>query len=402
VLLKKMNNCNQINSFCVAGINYRKSDITVRGKFSLSSDQCGELLSEANKKELSVFVISTCNRTEVYGLCNNPQELAEMLCLHSHGRMKDFADHGYTRQGADAAEHLFRVAAGLDSQIVGDHEILSQLKMATRFSKERECLNSFLERIVSFAFQSSKRIKTETELSSGTVSVSYAAIEIIKEQIADLAGKKVLLVGTGKFGSNIAGNISNYLPEAELHVSNRTDSKASVLADKFNAKFNSYDSLPEACNEADIILVSTSSEQYTILPSYFIESKARLILDLSVPQNVHPNVQQVEGVSLMNVDEISVILDKTIDRRKAEIPKAMDIIHEVLAEMKDWNLMQRNSALLKHVKVQLSELSRSIYSDKCCNERIQKTVSTLAVQLKKNDNKGCQFIHAINAYLHLN
>ncbi|GAC1591117.1 MAG: glutamyl-tRNA reductase [Ginsengibacter sp.] len=396
-------NRNYLSHFCVAGINYRKSDVKVRGKFSLTSEQCDLLLQEVlNKKMPGAFVLSTCNRTEVYGICSSPQDLVELLCQHTQGRIKDFLEQGYTMQGIDAVDHLYKVAAGLDSQIIGDHEILSQLKLATKFSKERGCINNFLEKLINFALQSSKKIKTETRLSSGTVSVSYAAIEIIKEKIINLSGKKLLLFGTGKFGNNVASNLRTYLPDVHLSICNRTDAKALDLSKKHDVNFIAHADLKNAANESDIILVSTSSETYTIHPEFFALNKSRLILDLSVPQNVDPSVKHVPNTLLMDVDEISLILNQTIDRRRAEIPKAKKIISETIEETISWYNMQQHSPLLKQIKLHLSELQYPGNEPVDKQDKIQKTVSTLAVQLRKENNKGCQYIHAMNDYLHMN
>ena len=389
-------NNNFLREFCIAGINYRKSDVIVRGKFSLTTEQCQQLLEEVVKKHIpGAFVISTCNRTEIYGITTSPQELIELLCLHTQGRIKDFIQYGYTYQGLDAVDHLFKMAAGLDSQIIGDHEILSQLKLAVKFAKQHGCINNFLERVVNFAIASSKRIKTETRLSSGTVSVSYAAIEIIKEKIANLADKKILLFGTGKFGNNVAVNLSTYLPDSTLLFCNRTDEKAFLLAEKCNATFVPYNDLPAAVNNADILIVSTSSETYSVLPFFFTNEKERLVLDLSIPQNVDPAIKNIPGIELMNVDEISVILDKTIDKRRAEIPQALQIIGETINELKDWYQAQANNPVLRKIKTQLNQLSGE---EMCNKEKIQRTVSFLAIQLKKESNKGCQYINALNNY----
>ena len=387
-----------LSDFCIAGINYRKSDVIVRGKFSLTTEQCELLLKEVVQKHLpGAFVLSTCNRTEIYGISSSPQDLIELLCHHTQGRIKDFIEHGYTHRGLKAVEHLFNMAAGIDSQIVGDHEILSQLKMAAKFAKNNNCINSFLERLINFAIVASKRIKTETKLSSGTVSVSYAAIEIIKEKIADLTDKKILLFGTGKFGNNIAENLKTYLPGCELVFCNRTDEKAKDLAEKCDAGFIPYEKLSDAANDADIVIVSTSAESYTIFPSFFTKEKTRLILDLSIPQNVDPAVKNILGIELMNVDEISAILDNTIDKRKAEIPQALQIINETITELNEWYAMQANNPVLRKIKSHLTELAcERNFTNK---EKIHKTVSFLALQLRKENNKGCQYIHALNNYL---
>ncbi len=394
---------NFLNNFCIAGINYRKSDISMRGKFSLLPEQTLLLLEQAIAKKFpSCMVLSTCNRTEIYGLCDHPHMLIEMLCIHTHGNMHDFIEHGYKFQGGAAAEHLFKVAAGLDSQIVGDYEILSQIKQAAKTSKLHNCMNSFMEKMVNYALQSSKEIKTKTKLSSGTVSVSYAAIEIIKERIPDTFNKKILLVGTGKFGNHIGKNLKTYLPESQLFFTNRTDKKALQLASECDASFVPYKDLAEAANDADIVIVSSTADNYTILPHFFVTLKPRLVLDLSVPQNVDPAVKNIDGVEYLNVDEISVILDKTISLRHAEIPKALDIIEATMHEMMEWYRRQANSPLLRKIKKQLQQLNEVHFNDECSEEKIHKTVSSLAIQLHNENNKGCQCISAISLYLHMN
>ena len=149
---------NSLNSFSIIGINYRKSDMKIRGKFSLSQDEALLLLNQAVTKKISgCLALSTCNRTEIYGICEDPHELIEMLCMNTNSTLKEFKEHGYIYQGLNAIEHLFKVASGLDSQIIGDYEILSQLKQAAKIAKENGCINSFMERAINYRFQ--KKLK---------------------------------------------------------------------------------------------------------------------------------------------------------------------------------------------------------------------------------------------------
>lgn len=394
---------NFLSHFCIAGINYRKSDINIRGKFSLSQEQCEFLLKETISKQIpGAFVLSTCNRTEIYGISQQPRELIDLLCLHTQGTVHDFIEHGYTWQGLSAVEHLFKVSAGLDSQIIGDYEILSQIKHAAKTARQQGCINNFLERLISFSLQSSKEIKSNTHLSSGTVSVSYAAIEIIKEKIYDVAGNKILLIGTGKIGNHIAKNLKTYLPGCSLTFCNRTNEKAFLLAEQFQSDFIEYDKLSTSVDAFDIIVVSAAADKFIITPVYFKTFRPKLILDLSVPQNVDPSVKNIDGIELMNVDEISAILDRTIYRRKAEIPKALKIIDETIEEVKDWFGMQLNNPVLRKVKLQLNELSKQNSGCADNKEKIHKAVSSLAINLRKQNNKGCQCINAMNDYLHMN
>ena len=392
-----------LNSFCIVGINFRKSNMNVRNKFSITPDQSIVLLNQAAANKVpGCLVLSTCNRTEIYGLSTDPQVLVEMFCDNTDSIREDFLEQCYTFSGIGAIEHLFKVASGLDSQIIGDYEILSQLKHSAKIAKECGSLNSFMERAINYALQVSKEIKTKTKLSSGTVSVSYAAIEIIKEKIKDFNNKKVLLVGTGKFGNHIAQNLEDYLPGAVISFANRTNEKALELAKQYGAEFNSYENLPSAANEADVIIVSSAAKNYTILPSFFNAGKSHLILDLSVPQNVDPAVKNITGITLLNVDEVSQILDKTIAGRQAEVPKALGIIHETLGSLEDWHRQQFNNPLLRIVKSQLFQISEIYFSESNDYENIHKVVSTLAIQLKEKNNKGCQALLALNSYLQMN
>lgn len=392
-----------LNNFCIVGINYRKSDMSVRGKFSLPPEQAVSLLKQSLLQHISgCVVLSTCNRTEVYGLLENPHELIGLFCHYTHSERNDFISHGYVYQGMEAIRHLFEVASGLDSQIIGDYEILSQLKHAATISRENGCLNSFMERAVNYALQVSKEIKTKTKLSTGTVSVSYAAIEIIREKVKDTFNKKILLVGTGKFGNHIAKNLQNYLQGCHLYFSNRTDEKAKLLADEYNGTFIPYESLAEECNNADIIITSSLSTSYTILPSFFTIQKPHLLLDLSVPQNVDPSVKDLPGITLLNVDEVSLILDKTISRRKEEIPKAYKIIDDTLSSLESWHRQQANNPSLVTVKSQLHKLNDAYFHSISNEEKIHKTVSSLAIQLRQKNNRGCQCIGALNSYLQTN
>jgi glutamyl-tRNA reductase len=208
------------------------------------------------------------------------------------------------------------------------------------------------------------------------------------------------LLGTGKFGNHVAKNLVDYLPGSNITFTNRTDEKAQEMAAIYHGGFVKYDDLANACNDADIIIVSSASGIHTVFPSFFTKSKSRLILDLSVPANVHPDVKNIDGITVLNVDEVSAILDKTISLRQAEIPKALKIIHDTLGSLEKWHQNQYNNPLLRLVKSQLLELNRNYFDSSLKEEKIHKTVSSLALQLKVKNDKGCQCINALSNYVH--
>src|SRR6478609_5789324 len=173
-----------IESFFVAGINYKKSDAATRGLFAVSPEQYSAILHTASAIGLTeLFVLSTCNRTEIYGFAHSSQQLIELLCSKTTGDAQAFAEAAYIKSGIAAIEHLFQVGAGLDSQILGDYEIVGQLKTAVKFAKEAGFVGAFTERLINSVLQSSKQIKNNTALSGGTVSVSFAAVQYIKSVI---------------------------------------------------------------------------------------------------------------------------------------------------------------------------------------------------------------------------
>lgn len=401
-----------ISTFFIAGINYKKSDAAIRGQYAINGDQYKALLSRADEygiKEL--FVLSTCNRTEIYGFAHSAKDLCTLLCSQTQGSLDDFIERAYIRNGKKAIEHLFEVAAGLDSQILGDYEIIGQIKNAFKFSKEQGFIGAYLERMVNGVLQSSKMIKNTTELSGGTVSVSFAAIQYIKEHVENLADKKILLLGTGKIGRNTCKNLVDYLETKNITLINRTESKAAELAGELGLQWAPLEDLGKQIDEAAIILVATNSAEPVILESHVINSADKLIIDLSIPYNVETAAQELAHITLVNVDELSKIKDLTLQKREAEVPKAKAIIAEHIEEFFNWHQMRRNVPVLKAVKTKLEQMQScnlyintlytEITSPGCLGseEKIQKVINGMAVKMRSHNQRGCHYIEAINEYI---
>src|SRR5205085_6357836 len=157
------------------------------------------------------FILSTCNRTEIYGFAENASQLIDILCTETTGAKETFKELCYVKQGLDAVQHLFEVGAGLESQILGDYEIIGQIKQSVKFAKENGFVGAFTERLVNSVLQSTKVIKNQTALSGGTVSVSFAAVQYIKKNVTKIGNKNILLLGIGKIGRNTCKNLVDYL-----------------------------------------------------------------------------------------------------------------------------------------------------------------------------------------------
>ena len=342
-------------SFYVIGISHKKADAKLRGEFSLSPTKKATLLDQAKTKGIeSIVATSTCNRTEVYGFVQHPSELIHLLCENTTGTVDIFKSVAYTLKGNAAVEHMFRVGAGLDSQILGDFEIISQLKSSARVSKKYNLLDAYLERLINSVIQASKRIKTETKLSTGATSVSFASVQYILNSIENVNSKNILLFGTGKIGRNTCENLIKHTKNEHITLINRTRERAEKIAGKFKVLVKDYSQLQEEIEKADILIVATSAQNPTIDNQIIQNKKELLILDLSIPKNVDENVRSLPNVSLTHLDELSNITDKTLEKRKEFIPVAEAIIKDIKSEFLEWLGYRKFAPTIKALKEKLN------------------------------------------------
>ena len=320
------------------GLSYKKADVKVRGAFSITKENQILLLKAAKKKGIDgIFVLSTCNRTEITGFAKHPFELISLLIKYSNGNVEDFINVSNVYKNKDAVKHLFNIGTGLDSQILGDYEIVGQLKEAFKLAKKMGTTNAYLERLMNLVLQASKDIKNNTKLSSGTTSVAYAAIQYIVENCANHCDKKILIYGLGEIGKNTCKNVLNYTSNKQITLINRTQETAlGFVREHPEVKAGDFAELTEQIHTTDILIVSTGANVPTVTKEHLKEGQNLLILDLSMPENVDVSVKETPGITLVNVDELSKITDKTIETRKSEIPAAEKIIEKYKDEFNDW------------------------------------------------------------------
>ena len=364
-------NISKSSSFYALGLSYKKADADIRGRFSLDESSKINLLNQAKENGIeSLVVTSTCNRTEIYGFAQHPFQLIQLLCENTKGTVEEFQKVAYIYKNKDAISHMFRVGSGLDSQILGDFEIISQIKKSAVVSKKANLLNPFLERLVNAVIQASKRIKTETEISSGATSVSFASVQYIFRSVEDVSNKNILLFGTGKIGRNTCENLVKHTKNERITLINRTKNTAENIAGKFNLVVKDYANLQEEINQSDILIVATGAQRPTIDKHLIQADKPLLILDLSIPKNVDDNVKELPNVMLVHLDDLSKITDETHEKRKEHIPFAESIIEEVKKEFNDWLETRKFAPTIKALKIKLLDFK----------------IAELETQRKKIDN----------------
>ena len=356
-LLMENFNMSKHASFYALGISYKKADAEMRGKFSLDATAKATLLIQAEAEGIDAMIVtSTCNRTEIYGFANHPYELIKLLCENSRGTVEEFQEIAYIYKNNDAVNHMFRVGTGLDSQILGDFEIISQIKTAFIESKSNGLVNSFLERLVNSVIQASKKIKNETDISSGATSVSFASVRYIFNNVEDIANKNILLFGTGKIGRNTCENLVKHTKHDRITLINRTKDKAERLARKLNVEVKEYSDLQLELQKADVVVVATGAQNPTIDKTLLNLKKPLLILDLSIPKNVHENVQEIEGVTLIHMDHLSQMTDETLEKRKQFIPNAEAIIEDIKEEFFAWTRNRKFIPTIHALKEKLNSI----------------------------------------------
>jgi glutamyl-tRNA reductase len=347
-------------TFYAVGLSYKKADADIRGKFSLDDHSKTTVLEQAKSEGIeSLIVTSTCNRTEIYGFAQHPFQLIKLLCDNSNGTVEEFQKVAYIYKNQEAVSYMFRVGTGLDSQILGDFEIISQIKSAFAESKSHNLVNAFLERLVNAVIQASKKIKNETEISSGATSVSFASVRYIFDNVEDIANKNILLFGTGKIGRNTCENLVKHTKHEQITLINRTKDKAEKLARKLDVVVKDYADLQLEIRKADVLVVATGAQNPTVDKAILNLNKPLLILDLSIPKNVNENVKNIDGVTLVHMDHLSQMTDETLENRKKHIPAAEAIIEEIKDEFIAWTKQRKFAPTIHALKQKLNTIKES-------------------------------------------
>lgn len=405
-------------TFFMIGVSHHTLDLSQREKFSLSETQQAHIIKKYQQTQGNgIFILATCNRTEVYAFGNCPRRIIDLFCLESGIDQETFFNHQILKQNQEAINHLLRVATGLESQILGDFEIIGQLKKAFSFAKNLGATTPFLDRLNALASQASKRVKNETDLSSGTCSVAYAAVQQLKIYIQEhesLQKPKIVLIGTGKIGRIASANLAKYIDNDDITLLNRSNAKAEKIAKELKLKAAPYQNLSEELSAADIVLVATGAPQATVGEKHFKSEKKRLIIDLSVPRNVEHSLGEKQDITLVDVDQLSEIMKANREGREEAIPQAIAIIEEMQAEFNQWLESRKVAPTLKAVNSKMAQWKeKEVYNflkknpgcsaeevNALADKLIHKITGQIAKQLRSVENSS-QSINTLESIFEL-
>ena len=350
----------------VIGLNHKSASIDIRERFSFTPDTSALLIRRIKKISNinEVIVISTCNRTEIYvDSLSGSQDLSEWLNLDND--LKVFSEHMYVHEEEDAIEHLFKVVSGLDSMVIGESEVLGQVKNSYRVALENKTIDSKLKRLFEYSFSVAKNVRSNTDIGGNAISFMYTSILLIKKVFSDIYKKKCLLIGAGEMTQLAlkylkSNNVNN------ITICNRNEEKGKKLANENNCGYSHLNNLTNIIHEHDIIITSTSST-LPLIGKGNIENalqrrsnKSIVIIDLGVPRDVEYQIKKLDNVYLYTIDDLGDIIEKNYKIRENSIKEAEDIIKFKIIEYKNWLSENNSSEIIRNYRDYVDDITNGI------------------------------------------
>ncbi len=333
-----------MRDFVVVGLSHRTAPVEVRERLAVAPDRLRDELLELSSSERldEALLISTCNRVELYGTSTDPVAAARSAKEAFAGRLSKLAadDVLYQERGVDAVRHVFRVASSLDSLVVGEPQILGQVKEAFDAAKGAGTVGTLLGRCFTQAFATAKRVRHETGIAEGTVSVSSIACELAKKIFGNLEGRRTLLLGAGEMGESAARSLRQ--TGTQLHVVNRSDERAQRLAEVCGGRAVSYERLSLELAQADVVIASTASEKFILTPELMKgvvrtrRHRPLFIIDIAVPRDVDPRIGSMDNVFVYDVDDLQQVAEENLSVRAREAARAEQIVEEEVEAFLSW------------------------------------------------------------------
>ena len=352
----------------VVGLSHKSAPVHIREKFALNKEECNDLSQTIlkNKNIDELVIISTCNRTELYFTaeeCCSPGAF-HIIFHYLKGHIEEaegIESHFYQFDTKQTVNHLFRVISGLESMILGEYQIVSQVKEAISHAEEIGSAGKILTRLFHKALETGKQVRTKTAMSSGAFSVSYAAVEKCNSIFEKLPDKKILLIGAGETGEIAIKNL--YKKGCRnIVVSNRTVSKAEELAKRFGGSVHDFKDLKTGINEADIVVSSISCKKPLITTKLLTTentNKQTVFIDLGVPRNIDAEIADQSNIALYNVDDLEEVVANNMEKKKTYLATAEKIINKKAIEFSDWLSIQNLSPAIQNIILGMNEINES-------------------------------------------
>ena len=351
----------------LVGLNHRTAPVEVREKVSFTAEQAQRAAEELRARGIleETLVLSTCNRSEVYGVPPESSHecapgLSTFLSEFHSVRADVLGVSLYHHYDQEAVRHLFRVAAGLDSMLLGEAEILGQVREAYRFAHERGATGPVLNRLFQGALEAGKRVRTETELGTRPMSVASAGVKLAERIFGKLNGHRALVVGAGTISEQVVAHLRDR-GVAQLHVMNRSRDRAVDLAKQYDGRVTEWGAWDTALQSPDVVVSSVSAEE-PVLRRDVVEramaargNRALFLMDLGVPRNIAPDVAELYNVYVYNTDDLSEVVQRNRSARESEIPKAQGIVDEHVAKFLSWQASVELVGLMDALRMKLRE-----------------------------------------------
>ncbi|MBI1976285.1 MAG: glutamyl-tRNA reductase [Candidatus Omnitrophica bacterium] len=336
------------------GINHQTAEVEEREKIFLPSKDLESALKDLAKTPpvREGVILSTCNRVEIYGLVDNidagEEQLKRFLCRNAPGQMERMDGKWYTHVDHGSVAHLFKVASGLDSMVLGESEILGQVKNAYQEAVKAQTTGKVMHALFQKSFQAAKFVREQTGIGRGLVSVSSVAVSLAKRILGSLNGRRIMVIGAGEMSSLTLKSLKEN-GVSTMIVSNRNYDKAVELARQFDAKAISFDEFPSAMRQTDIVISSTAAPHFIITREQVVhlmkERKQRplFLLDIAVPRDVYPEVNDVDNVYLYNIDDLQGIVKENLDYRHSQLSLCHSLIQQKSERFMSWFHQIRSS-----------------------------------------------------------
>lgn len=399
-----------MSSFSVVGINFRNNDTQVRSNYSLTPALQTQLYAKAQEEgQSSLILLSTCNRTELIGNGISSDQLLDYWQSVLKVDLDQLKKEVYIYKDKEAVRHIFRVVSGLDSQILGDYEIVGQFKQAFYSAKKNHGVDTFTEKLVNKVFTCSKAVKNNTKLSTGTTSVSYAAVQYLLTNKQIHTDTKALILGVGNIGKKVVENMITYSGLNQLYICNRShNDTVKKLAQHAKVNVLEFNALKETLSTFDIVIVCTNAPEPIITTQNQIK-QGSLFIDLSIPNNIDKALGQQKDIRLVDLDLISKAVQDTLVERKKYIPKAKEIIESHIEEFLLWKQERKQTqsigkikSFLDAVKIETTQKNATHLSDELnqqvedkISDYIQKVISKIAKNIKSDKQEATHLAKTI-------